>query len=69
MSRVDIMSPENYAETGIGEVVVVGNRLLKGTHSYSSTSRFEAVDVWGNVGDVEDFDLEWRVTSSETAAT
>lgn len=60
LSRVDRLSPEAYAQTEVAEIVVSGCRELTGTHTYTRSRSFEAVDVWGTMDGIGEATLALR---------
>lgn len=60
MCRVDQLCPQSYRQTPVASISPAAPAVVTGTHHYSRSARFEAVDVWGPLDGVESATLVIR---------
>jgi glycosyltransferase involved in cell wall biosynthesis len=60
LTRVDRLTRDDFVQTEVAEIGVCKPAAITGTHTYSKSSSFEAVDAWGPVDGVDEIVLELR---------
>lgn len=58
IARIDRLTSDTYAQTLIARLRPVGNAAITGIHTYTETTRFEAVDIRGGIDDMSHVTIE-----------
>ncbi len=67
LARIDQLTSDVYRQTPIAQVRVIGNAAITGIHTYTHTSQFEAVDVWGSPEGITEVTIAVQPTDAATS--